>query len=61
MGMGRALCFFVILITLVLAISFIESENFIYIPFLIVLFFGAIYLLVKKQKGYNASHQESTH
>jgi hypothetical protein len=42
----------------VLAISFMESENFIYIlPFLVVLFFGAIYLLGKKVKEYNASYQ----
>jgi hypothetical protein len=50
-------CLVVILTTPVLAIFSIESGNFIYIPFLIVLFFGAIYLLVKKQKEYSASYQ----
>jgi len=52
-----ALCFVVILTTLVLTAVFIGSGNFIYIPFLVVLFFGAIYLQDKKLKEFNASYQ----
>jgi hypothetical protein len=46
-----------VVLTILLAIYFLANENYIYIPFPIVLCFGAIYLANKEWKAYRAAYQ----
>jgi hypothetical protein len=46
-----------VVLTILLAIYFLGNENYIYIPFPIVLCFGAIYLANKEWKAYRAAYQ----